>query len=98
MPDLRTDLSEINYNAAEECFQALVTLHEPTGPVRVAADFRAPLNAPDELVRQGLIQSAYSDLYAGRGMTARLYGTTRRSTLSMRYYQRCSSGCPRAPR
>ncbi len=72
MPDLRTDLSEINYNAAEECFQALVTFHEPTGPVRVAADFRAPLNAPDELVRQGLIQSAYSDLYAGRGMTARI--------------------------
>ena len=33
-----------------------------------------------------------------RCTTARLYGTTRRSTLSMRYYQRCSSGCPRAPR
>ncbi len=71
MPDPRTDLSEISYNAAEECFQALVTLHEPTGPVRVAADFRAPLTAPDALVEQGLVQSAYAALYSGDGMTAR---------------------------
>ena len=48
--------------------------------------------------RRSKVGRSSTSLTEKRCTTARLYGTTRRSTLSMRYYQRCSSGCPRAPR
>lgn len=58
MPDIKTQISEITYNCAEECFEALVTFHTSYGPHRVAARCDAPLTAEFEDLSDGLLQDA----------------------------------------
>ena len=58
MPDIKTQIGEITYNCAEECFEALVTFHTTYGPHRVASRFEAPLTAEFEELSDGLLQNA----------------------------------------
>ena len=49
MNELKTQIGEVRYNAAEQCFEALVTFHTDAGRVRVVADFPArsqPISKP----------------------------------------------------
>lgn len=51
-------IHDVRYNAAEQCFEALVTLHTPAGRVRVASQFAAPLHADFEAASRGLLNAA----------------------------------------
>lgn len=51
-------IDDIRYNAAEECFEALVTLNTREGAMRVASSYPAPLTAEFDEVSKGLLQAA----------------------------------------
>lgn len=58
MHDAMPRIDEIRYNAAEECFEALVTLNTREGAMRIASTYSAPLTAEFEEVSNGLLASA----------------------------------------
>lgn len=62
MYDIKTQIGDVRYNASEQCFEALVTFHTPTGRVRVAASFAAPMSTEFETASRGLWQSALDGL------------------------------------
>ncbi|WP_157772664.1 hypothetical protein [Pseudoponticoccus marisrubri] len=47
-------IGTITYNAAEACFEALVTLHTATGLQRIAASCDAPLTASEDRIENAL--------------------------------------------
>ena len=48
MQSLKTELSEVIYNAAEQAFEAKVTVHAQQGPVTYACAIPAPINTSFE--------------------------------------------------
>jgi hypothetical protein len=54
----RPQIGDVTYNAATQCFQALVTFHTQAGRIRVAAEFRSALDEDFNLVSEGLWQDA----------------------------------------
>lgn len=51
-------IHDVRYNAVDQCFEALVTLHTPGGRVRVAAQFDAPMTTDFEAASRGLLNVA----------------------------------------
>lgn len=62
MDEIKTQIGEVRYNAAAQCFEALVTFHTPSGRVRVAAQFDAPMCTEFETASRGLWQAALDQL------------------------------------
>lgn len=58
MCETTTRIEQVRYNAAEQCFEALVTLHTEAGAVRVASQYAAPLSAEYEDVTEKLYEDA----------------------------------------
>ncbi|EBA05615.1 hypothetical protein [Sagittula stellata] len=58
MSDMTPRIHDVRYNAAEQCFEALVTLHTPGGRVRVASTFSAPMTTDFEAASRGLLNTA----------------------------------------
>lgn len=69
---MKTQIGDVHYNAADQCFEALITFHLNEGRVRVASQFEAPLTADFEAVSAGLWQNAVAALQRPGAMTARL--------------------------
>ncbi|MBE9637625.1 hypothetical protein [Salipiger mangrovisoli] len=58
MTEMRTQIGEMRYNAAEEQFEALVTFHSDAGRVRLASTFKAPVTTPPEVAERVLMSRA----------------------------------------
>ncbi|GAA4227889.1 hypothetical protein J4E08_18850 [Sagittula sp. NFXS13] len=58
MSDMTPRIHDVRYNAVEQCFEALVTLHTPGGRVRVASQFDAPMTTDFEAASRGLLNAA----------------------------------------
>ncbi|CUH79940.1 hypothetical protein [Tropicibacter naphthalenivorans] len=74
MPDYKTQIGDVSYNAADECFEALVTFHTDHGPRRVAASYCAPLTASFERVSAGIWNAALDRLDRPEAMQSRMMG------------------------
>ncbi len=72
MQTSRTQIGDVTYNAANQCFQALVTFHTQGGRVRVAAEFESSLGEDFEVVTEGLWQDALRRRDDPHAMHARL--------------------------
>ncbi|WP_425101622.1 hypothetical protein [Tropicibacter sp. S64] len=68
----KTELGEIRYNPAEQCFEALVTFHGTTGTRRVPSSFYAPLDTDFEVVSRALHQAAMSRINRPDSIKSRL--------------------------
>ncbi|WGW04158.1 hypothetical protein [Tropicibacter oceani] len=68
----KTEIGEIRYNPAEQCFEALVTFHGTTGTRRIPASFRAPLEAEFDAISKGLLQAAMARINRPDQMKSRL--------------------------
>lgn len=68
----KTQIGEIRYNPAEQCFEALVTFHGTTGTRRIPASFAAPLSADFDLVAKGLMDRATATINRPEQMKSRL--------------------------
>ncbi|MBS0125729.1 hypothetical protein [Thetidibacter halocola] len=66
MAYIKTQIGEIAYNPALECFEALVTFHTAMGRFSVAASYDAPLTAEFDRVSDGLLRDALRN-YAQTG-------------------------------
>lgn len=62
MAELKTQISGVRYNAAEEQFEALVTFHGDFGRHSIAATSRAPLTAEFEQITDELLRDALRHL------------------------------------
>ncbi len=58
MTQSQAQIGNLTYNAADECYQALVTFHTDEGRIRVASSFSAPLDAAPEEIERGLLSDA----------------------------------------
>ena len=58
MSDMTPRIHDVRYNATEQCFEALVTLHTPAGRVHVASQFNAPITTEFEAASRGLLNAA----------------------------------------
>ena len=58
MSDMTPRIHDVRYNAVEQCFEALVTLHTPAGRVHVASQFTAPITTDFEAASRGLLNTA----------------------------------------
>ncbi|SDH86527.1 hypothetical protein [Alloyangia pacifica] len=58
MTEMRTQIGEMRYNAAEEQFEALVTFHSDAGRVRVASTFKAPVTTQPDAAERVLVSRA----------------------------------------
>ena len=47
-------IDQVRYNAAEQCFEALVTVVTPQGPLRVASQYVAPITTDFDEAARGL--------------------------------------------
>lgn len=65
-------IEQVRYNAAEQCFEALVTLHTDTGAVRVASRYAAPLSAEYEDVTEKLHEDALRKRDADGALKSRI--------------------------
>lgn len=68
----KTEIGEIRYNAAEQCFEALVSFHGDTGTRRVPSSFFAPLDTEFEVIGKGLMQAAKAHINRPEKMKSRL--------------------------
>ncbi len=62
MMNAKTQIGDVTYNAATQCFEALVTFYTERGAVRVASTFKAPVSTEFETAVKGLWQNAQSSL------------------------------------
>ncbi|WP_353473675.1 hypothetical protein PVT71_06425 [Salipiger sp. H15] len=58
MTEMRTQIGDMRYNAAEQQFEALVTFHSDAGRVRVASSFRAPVTTQPDAAERILVSRA----------------------------------------
>lgn len=65
-------IHDVRYNAVEQCFEALVTLHTPAGRVNVASEFAAPMTADFEAASRGLLNNALIALSDATALKSRL--------------------------
>ena len=66
------ELGDVTYNAASQSFEALATCDTQTGQIRLPASFEAPLDAPEQLVRQGLVADATRKMRNGSELRSRV--------------------------
>jgi hypothetical protein len=66
------ELGDVTYNAASQSFEALATCDTQTGQIRLPASFEAPLDAPEQLVRQGLVADATRKMQNGSELRSRV--------------------------
>ncbi|MCA0941457.1 hypothetical protein LCM28_16420 [Salipiger pacificus] len=71
MTEMRTQIGEMRYNAAEEQFEALVTFHSSAGRTRVASSFKAPVTTQPEVAEQVLLARARALLGRDDALLAR---------------------------
>ncbi|MBN7784344.1 hypothetical protein JYP51_05395 [Ponticoccus gilvus] len=74
-------IDEIRYNAAEECFEALVTLNTIEGAMRIASAYPAPVTAEFEEVSNGLLRNALRNRTAPEALRSRAPSTPPRRHL-----------------
>ena len=72
MSHIKTQIGEIAYNPALECFEALVTFHSEFGRFSVAASLDAPLSADFDTVSDGLLRDALDGLSRSGQLRSRL--------------------------
>lgn len=65
-------IDQVRYNAAEQCFEALVIVVTPQGVLRVASQYAAPIDSDFEIVTRGLWLKARLHLGTPETMQARL--------------------------
>ncbi|MGR3502199.1 hypothetical protein [Pseudaestuariivita sp.] len=75
---VQAELSDVIYNAAEQAFEAVVTLPTSRGPLRYAASFPAPITLDFDAATAGLVTHAERMHRLNRGMRA---GAARRMSL-----------------
>jgi hypothetical protein len=73
-----TQLSDVTYNAASRCFEALVTLHDAGQPRRYACAIAAPITTPFAVAAKGLITQALRQHRAGSAPSSQFAGQTAR--------------------
>ena len=71
MNEFKTQIGDVRYNAVDQCFEALVTFYTPSGRVRVAAQFQAPLSTEFSTASQGLWNAALAQLDAPGSLQSR---------------------------
>jgi hypothetical protein len=67
-------IDQVRYNAAEQCFEALVTVVTPHGLLRVASQYVAPISTDFETAARGLWMRARLRLGTPEMMRLRLPG------------------------
>lgn len=67
-------IDQVRYNAAEQCFEALVTVVTPQGLLRVASQYTAPITTEFEEAARGLWMRARLRLGTPEMMQIRLPG------------------------
>jgi hypothetical protein len=72
MSSLTPRIDQVRYNAAEQCFEALVTVITPQGVLRVASQFAAPITTDFEAAAQGLWMRARMHIGTPEVMRLRL--------------------------
>lgn len=70
MHNLKTELSDVIYNAAEQAFEAKVTIHEGTARTSYACAIEAPITMSFEDAAKGLTKQALRKHGAPRGLRA----------------------------
>jgi hypothetical protein len=58
LSDITPRVGQIRYNAAEECYEALVTITEDLRTLRIAASFATAMDAGFDSIEAGLIADA----------------------------------------
>lgn len=80
MTVVKTQISDVTYNAAEQAFEAMVTFHTGTGITRVPSRFEAPLDTEFETATKGLMAIARDNLNRRDVLTSRIVETEIRSS------------------
>ncbi|BBU53987.1 MULTISPECIES: hypothetical protein [Mameliella] len=65
-------IDQVRYNAAEQCFEALVTVVTPQGLLRVASQYAAPVTTDFEEAARGLWMRARLSLGTPERLQLRL--------------------------
>ncbi len=65
-------IDQVRYNAAEQCFEALVTVVTPQGLLRIASQYVAPITTEFEEAARGLWMRARLSLGTPEAMQVRL--------------------------
>ena len=65
-------IDQVRYNAAEQCFEALVTVVPPQGLLRVASQYAAPVTTDFEEAARGLWMRARLSLGTPERLQLRL--------------------------
>jgi hypothetical protein len=68
MTHRRIELSDVIYNAADQSFEALVTIHEPRSHYRYACSIIGPITMTFEDAAQGLTRQAQRRHRMARGL------------------------------
>ena len=80
MTVVKTQISDVTYNAAEQAFEAMVTFHTGTGITRVPSRLEAPLDTDFETAAKGLMAIARDTLNRRDTLTSRIVETGIRSS------------------
>ncbi|MBN9676062.1 hypothetical protein [Salipiger bermudensis] len=72
MTQSQAQIGNLTYNAADECYEALVTFHTDEGRIRVACTHSAPLDADPVDVERALISDALIGQDSPNRLRARL--------------------------
>ncbi|MBO6868220.1 MAG: hypothetical protein JJ877_14345 [Thalassococcus sp.] len=80
MTVVKTQISDVTYNAAEQAFEAMVTFHTGTGITRVPSRFEASLDTDFEAATKGLMAAARENLNRRDALMSRIVETGIRSS------------------
>lgn len=72
MTQSQAQIGNLTYNAADECYEALVTFHTDEGRIRVACTHSSPLDADPVDVERALISDALIGQDSPNRLRARL--------------------------
>ena len=72
MPSVPTQMSDVIYNATEQCFEATVTFHEPDGVTRYACALPAPMSVDFDSAATGLMRLARKQHQSRSGLFSQL--------------------------
>ncbi|MGH1331631.1 MAG: hypothetical protein ACRBBK_12180 [Paracoccaceae bacterium] len=73
MPKYQAEVSNLRYNAARQCFEALVIFHEGADRISFACELAAPISSDFAVISRALVMQAKSRrMRDARGMISRL--------------------------
>ncbi|MEM6310117.1 MAG: hypothetical protein AAF754_08705 [Pseudomonadota bacterium] len=75
MKQLQTEISNVIYNAAEQAFEARVSVHDSVNSVSYACSIKAPINMSFERAAKGLTQQALRRHGAPKGVFSKIAPT-----------------------